>query len=55
MTDFDAMSGPAKNPVESELQDFLMMEKQRMQVTQQVSRDQDQDSPDTSGILSLNY
>lgn len=30
------MSSGGKNAVESELQDFLMVEKQRMQVTQQV-------------------
>lgn len=36
MTDFDSLGSPAKGGVEAELQDFLLMEKQRLQVTQQV-------------------
>lgn len=36
MADYESMSSGSKNAVEAELQDFLMMEKQRMQVTQQV-------------------
>lgn len=36
MADYASQDTGAKSAVESELQDFLMMEKQRMQVTQQV-------------------
>lgn len=36
MADYESMSQATKGGVEAELQDFIMMEKQRMQVTQQV-------------------
>lgn len=36
MTDFEAMSSPKGGAVEAELQEFLMVEKQKLQVTQQV-------------------